>query len=449
MVEFELLVDREHRAPFRAKTKHLVPLIDVQDYARGALLTVAHPEPAYGTVYIVDRPVPKLMQPLDASMARAAKELPPNPKAKGGGLRPISTIIFILAFLVGAIGAPFLVTRDALAYVELIVEGRTDDFTTVDHPDLFAPEHLRESFDALETETGSSEVYALDIWQDRLVAGVASADAPGMIENVHIQDHTVTDVELGTASIAEFELPAVDLTDIDWDAVLAAVPDAEAVLRERGVLEPEFTRIGLALDPSDALPVQVRLFFSTSGSSEAVRMDVHGDLLPEELLAQMPDDERMKYLWDVEALEGAVSEIMDAMQASEWSRVVHFGDRILVHGYRTDESGVPVELDLTYRDGRVRTIEAAPAGTVDREEVFAESDVDWAALANAIPDVQSAMTEAGAPETELSHTIIERVQLPRTDALRTVARFYLSNSADEGGVIEVDMAGNILRIMGR
>src|SRR5699024_2207737 len=112
-VEFTLLVDRPEASPYLTKARKIVSLLDVHDITVGSLMTVAQPSAEYGDVVIVEEPTPAPSSGLSLAAASTAIELPRRSATGAGGRGLLKVSVFGMAFLIGAIGAPYLATPKA------------------------------------------------------------------------------------------------------------------------------------------------------------------------------------------------------------------------------------------------------------------------------------------------------------------------------------------------
>lgn len=438
-IEFTLLVDSPQNGPFLTKARRIVSLLDMHEIMPGTVLTVVHPDPAYGDVHIVAEPAPQTSLALNPEMAKNARTLPP----RKGGVRVSSVLGVVAAFLVGAVGAPFLATPNALAYAQLMVEGRTDEVHTLDHPVLFDPDELQVTLDRLIDEFGHDEVYSVSVHEVRLTAVVP--DGSGGAEDVMMQDHAVQ--ERGAALIPpQEETQTFKISDVAWDAVLAAVPEAQKLVADQGYADTELLQILVESDWSALERVHVRLMFDNG--AEGVMLDADGNLLPSATFDQMPEAERETYLYDGTEMEAALRESLEVAEAEDMLRIVSYGDRLLMEVYATDAEGIGREYRIDYRNMYVRDVTEGDPVKPAPDELFRINDVDWSAVMQAIPHGQEAMSAGGVQGTQPTHIIIEPDNFPLNEPYELIARIYLRNAYNEGGYVVVNPQGEITRVQG-
>lgn len=175
---------------------------------------------------------------------------------------------------------------------------------------------------------------------------------------------------------------------MNWSQIIRAIPEAKNVARELGFADPKIERVSVARLLPISVALEVRMVFRDETGSETV-----------------------------------------------------FRGRLNVESFR-EEGGRSETVEVTHSDGRVARIAPADPTKVDPGQRFTINDVDWEATFAMIAEGQRIMAEAGAEGTEPTHIIIER-----DDTDVPYFRVYLKNEYDEGGYLEVDANGSIVRTM--
>ena len=457
-VEFTLLVDRHEGPPFRSQTRQVISILDAHETARGSLVAVAHPDPEFGNVYLVDDPVPHSTQFLSAEAAHNAPELP-HRRATNASTRPsvVRIVAATAAFLVGAIVIPLLVHPNLPAAVSAHMSGETfsegdseqsESPNTIGQDSLFDIEALFMTIDVLIYETGHDETFSLYISDTTLTAEVPIEVGSDKGDSITVRHYEVTERRPMTIQPDASEDERFLLFDIDWEGVYAFIPEARDIAVDRGLTDAELQSIRAELSSSDIGWLEITLNFSGDYGNETVGLSPDGELLPSEQIALLPEEERETYLFDPEAFQEAVDEIRETVDIDRVIEVNHWGDRFEIEGYREGESGVPLITTVEYRNGRIESIEEEHNTHVKPEEVFALDDLDWAAILGGIPELQSEMAAVGIADAQPAHFVAQNNRVPLEGTYVLTLRLYFDNEAGLNGSVEVDANGSVLEVDG-
>ena len=450
-VEFTLLVDRPESTPFLTKTRKIVSLLDMHDITVGSMMTVAQPSAEHGDVVIVEEPPPTPSSRLTLEAASTAVELPSR-SASGSGLLKVG--IFGLAFVIGAIGAPYLATPKVGEYVQLIFDGRAGDSAAVDaidHVVLFEPAELQTSLDALVEELGHDEVYSMTISHVRLTADAPSAPGATTSDEVTIQDHQVLERDPSFIPVVDDPEDMAMLfrvSDVDFDSILAGVSEAQQLAVERGAVNPELARILVTRSHFDLQEVEATVYFEHQHGEEMIVLDAQGQLPPGEQLAQLSEEEQDTYLFDAARAQQAVDEMVAAAASDRIIRLTNHGSHMGLEAYYGDGENAGSSVRTTFSRGTVSDIGDPRAVNVEAAEVFDVDDVDWNMIIAAIPEAQQVMADAGAADTQVTHILVGAKRQPSAGNYELAASIYLSNEAGHGGYIEFNMDSTVNRVHG-
>lgn len=253
-------------------------IIDVHRIETGSVVTVAHPDPEPGLVYLVlDEEPPPVPHTLTLDAVNTATQLP-------DGRRPRSSIdgsltATVCAFLVGAISAPFLAVPNPLDYARLLVEGRTDEVRTLDHPVLFRLAELQQSIDNMVQELGHDTVYQVTIHEVMMTVEVPVGDAlshsselsgadafdfPVMLESdrVVVRDHRIIEQEPDSIGHLSPLGNAFSLSDVNWPGVYEGLETAQELAVSRGLADAKLNLIRVTSDTSGLDRIEVDVSFA-------------------------------------------------------------------------------------------------------------------------------------------------------------------------------------------
>ena len=439
-VEFTLLVDRPEATPFLTKARKIVSLLDLGDITVGSLLAVAQPSAHYGDVVIIDEPVPTASSRLTLDAASTAVELPRRSATKTGG-RVLSKVgVFGLAFVVGAIGAPYLATPKAHEYAQLIVDGGAGDYEAIaqiDHVGVFDPEELQTSLDALIDEFGHDEMLELMIRPVQLIADAPSAPGVTTNDEVTIQDHKVLNREPSMLQDMDDIRPLFRIADVDFEAILAGVDEAKKIAVAHGIVDPELSSITVTRDHPGMGDISAAVFFKHEYGLETVRLDAQGELLPEEHLSLLSEEEQDTYLYDAVRAQQAVDEMAAAADTNRAVRITNHAGHMGLEAYYDSGEYAGATADITFNFGAVNDVGDPRDASADSAEVFTVDDVDWDVIIAAIPEAQQTMADGGVPDAEVSHISVDAAGAPMSDANDLVASISLGNEIGRGGIVEV------------
>lgn len=93
--------------------------------------------------------------------------------------------------------------------------------------------------------------------------------------------------------------PSFRIAEVDFDAILAGVDDAEQISSARGIVNPELARILLTRDHTGMDDISATLYFAHQHGVELVSFDAHGQLQREEHLSLLTEEEQDTCLYDV------------------------------------------------------------------------------------------------------------------------------------------------------
>lgn len=371
---------------FVAAAKDIVSLLDLHEVETGALVAVAHPYEEYSNIHVLlGDEVPPASQALNADAVAYAEPLEewraPTKFHRRGW-------VLVLAFVVGAVGAPFLSTSDPVPCLKYMVGKYDGRVQQIDDGYLFEEVPLLEALDVLEGELGHDQVIEVAFADIKLDADASTALGGAQIEDVVVRGGKVIS---RTVKIRE---PGLDFNEAafslgtNWSQIIRAIPEAKNVARELGLADPKIERVSVARLLPISVALEVRMVFRDETGSETV-----------------------------------------------------FRGRLNVESFR-EEGGRSETVEVTHSDGRVARIAPADPTKVDSGRRFTINDVDWEATFAMIAEGQPIMAEAGAEGTEPTHIIIER-----DDTDVPYFRVYLKNEYDEGGYLEVEANGSIVRTM--
>lgn len=228
---------------------------------------------------------------------------------------------------------------------------------------------------------------------------------------------------------------------MNWSQIIRAIPEAKNVARELGLADPKIERVSVARLLPISVALEVRMVFRDETGSETVFLTPKGEVTTSTEFVQLDDAARETYYFALDRFVPAVQETLDEVGLTEMVSITVFRGRLNVESFR-EEGGRSETVEVTHSDGRVARIAPADPTKVDPGQRFTINDVDWEATFAMIAEGQRIMTEAGAEGTEPTHIIIE---CDDTDV--PYFRVYLKNEYDEGGYLEVDANGSIVRTM--
>ena len=450
-VQFTLLVDRSGRRPFVTTARAIVSLLDMHQIVPGQLIAVAHPDPDFSNVHpLTGETPPTPSQTLTPEAASSAAELP----AQKTGASPSFVTALVAAFLISAIGAPFLVTPNPLPYVQYLLGGKQGSVSRLDHAFLFEADELEKSLEAMTAELGQDKVAAVQIFESSLDAEVQEAPDSLKIDSVTVRDHEIIEREpygeLEPEMLEEYAGGPFNVFDVNWRAVLDRVPEAAKLAEAQGLNAPELHAISAQPGDSSLAPIEVHLGFRDDHGYSQLYLTPDGEIAANEKFALLPEAERAAYFYDAENFRAAAQEMLDTVGAEEILEITNFGDRLYLDAFIPAESGVGTgqSVSMTYREGRLADVEAPESTKASADERFSLDDLDWVSVYGSITTAQQIMADAGAEETEPSHIIMRRDDIHSTEGNETFARIYLSNVLDEGGYVVVYGDGSIGRVSG-
>ncbi len=451
-VEFTLLVDRPEASPYLTKARKIVSLLDVHDITVGSLMTVAQPSAEYGDVVIVEEPTPAPSSGLSLAAASTAIELPRRSATGAGGRGLLKVSVFGMAFLIGAIGAPYLATPKAHEYAQLLVDGGAGDYDAIeaiDHVGIFDPAELQTSLDALVDELGHDDMMELMIRPVQLIADAPSAPGATTSDEVTIEDHKVANREPSFMQDLHEIRPLFRIADVDFDAILAGVDDAEQIAIARGASNPELVRITVTREDTGMGDISATLYFEHQHGDEMVSLDAHGQLLPEEHLSLLTEEEQDTYLYDAARAQQAVADMAAAAESNRAVEITNHGGHMGIEAYYGAGEYAGTTARVTFNFGAVNDVDDPRAVDVDAAEVFNVDDVDWNMIIAAIPQAQQIMADGGAPDTQVSHISVDARGAPLADTNDLTARIYLSNEIGRGGSVQFYVKdGSVAHVQG-
>lgn len=433
-VEFTLLVDRPTAPAFVTTARMLVSQLDMHLIDVGSFLTVAHPDPQYGDVYIADEPVPTSYQKLTLEAGQTAPTLPKKGKQGGSALR---VLLYVAALLLGAVGAPYLAVSNPQDYARLLIDGRTDEVSYLDHAVLFDLPVWEETVAKVTDELGHDEVFEIWIRDVSMSAEVPVASGSDATEQIEVQDYEIKGREDSVIGPYDPEADRFRFSDIDWAGVYAGVKPAQELAVERGATNAALQQILVEREDSSGLhEIHVRLFFESDAGSQTVTLDSTGEILPAENFAQLPADEQATYLYDPATLQSSLEEAIAAAPSQDIIDIILMGERFSMDVF-ADQKAVTID----YREGHVNFVSDPHAATSSSIETFTLDELDTELIVGLIPQAQELMADAGATGTEPTHTIIQR-----SDGL-TIS-VYVANDAGAGGYVQFDSDGSVVRVSG-
>lgn len=447
VVDFSLLVDRPGQLPFLTNERKVVPLIDLHTIEPGALLTVVHPSPEHGDVHIVDDIfTPPASRWLTREAAATAETLPKR-KDNGVGFSLPAALVAIAGLLVGGIGAPFLVTPDAPEYAALLFDGTEADAESLDNVFLFEASALMSTLDVLEGEIGHDEVFSVRVSDTMLTAEVATDAGATSGERVSITNHEIRRRDSISITADDADHARFTLAEIDWVAILDAVPEAESIVLEQGMVEPELSSISARRESTNLARIEVDISFAEGEKSDSVTVDASGAVAASEFMDLLPEEERATHLLDPDLLEAALADVAEHLETEQVVSVLHYGDRLMIDAY-TERDGRGYVYEIDYRDGHVRDVDPPEPETVPEGERFALDDIDWRAVLEAVAAAEQEMADAGAADAAVTLISVDHSIIPFEDGTRLLVRAHISNDWDEGGFVELLPDGSLHRVSG-
>ncbi len=448
MIRFTLLVDRPRTEgpPFITTVRQIVSLLDLHKIVPGEFITVAHPDPETNTVYILDEPLPQQLQSLDEAAVSRASKLPDPQTSKRGARSLVTTLLLLpIAFLVGAVGAPFLVTPQAPDYIRLLVEGKADQMRYLDHPVLFDASHLQESLARLADEAGHEEVHTVNVHDVRLTADVPLTPGAKEVDRITLQDHAVQSREPRSTRGGLSDEPGFVLSDVDWAGVIAEVPRARELAVARGLADAELSHIVVMRGLGYQNPVEAHLHFTGVRGNERVSLDSAGKLLPDEELELLSDEERESYLFSPEPWQAALTEMSEAADTDLVTKVTNHGDSASLETLPTTAGGATQAMRVSFTNGQVSDIVITSAPPKASSAGFRLGEVEWSTFFDQLPAAQAAIAEAGIPDASVNHLTVEK---DAGGSGELTARVYLRNEAGQSGSVVLTTEGKIQRVYG-
>lgn len=311
----------------------------------------------------------------------------------------------------------------------------------IDDGNLFEEVPLLEALDVLEGELGHDQVIEVAFADIKL-----DADAPTALGGAQIDDVVVRGGKVISRTVKIRE-PGLDFNEAafslgtNWSQIIRAIPEAKNVARELGLADPKIERVSVARLLPISVALEVRTVFRDETGSETVFLTPKGEVATSTEFAQLDDAARETYYFALDRFVPAVQEALEGVGLTEMVSITVFRGRLNVESFR-EEGGRSETVEVTHSDGRVARIAPADPTKVDSGRRFTINDVDWEATFAMIAEGQPIMAEAGAEGTEPTHIIIER-----DDTDVPYFRVYLKNEYDEGGYLEVDANGSIVRTM--
>lgn len=451
-VLFNLLVDGDNGIPFKTSTKKIIPLIDAGFFNPGSIIAVSHPDAEFRNVYLLDTTPPHPQGSLTSSDVSAAKELPERSHGffARHHMRPaLAVILMVVAFLIGGLGAPFLVSPHALEHVKLIIKGRSDEAITLDHDYLFEAEPLLDTFASLEEQLGNSQVFDLhisQIWMRATIPTSADADTADVIS---VEDQRVNDRQPALIQPSDPSRDRFSFNEVDWGSVIAHIPEAQNVATAKGLSEPILTAIRVQRDSTSFARIQITLTFDAPYGNADVRLDANGELLPSEYFEQLPETDRLTMLYSQEQLEKALSQIVETTGSDLSTRIISYGDRLLVNSYVPSGNSGPSLTEVDFRGGRVEDSRVLDGGAQTTPDAFFTLDeVTWSTADANIECATQEFAALGASEPSVSRIIIERSMVGIDEPLALLVRIYVDSPDGISGYVEFAPDGSLQRVAG-
>lgn len=447
-IEFTLLVDRPGKKPFMSTARDVVQMIDLHEVVPGTLLAVAHPYADFNNIHILTgEKVPTPSRALTADLASDAAQLP---KRKQPFTFSRSPWVFGVLVLVGAVGAPFLVTPNPMPYVEHLVGSKSGSIDRLDHPFLFEPEELLTSIAAMTEALGHDEVFTLHVSDVNLLANAPESPGSRQVVSVSVQDHRIKDQKPGQALPPEgSDQPhwgKFHALDVNWKAVLDRVPEATEVAKALGVAHPELRSISADRASSELSPIHVTLSFFDEFGSETVGLTAEGELVTSAEVASMNEAELSTYFYYADRFESAVDRMLSLAGAREVISIGNHGEWIVVDAYLDADGEHGESIRIVERAGRLVTIQDPEPVKVSPEQRFVLDDFDWGRVYGMIAEGRRIMAGEGSPDMQPSHILIQRGDTPSREGDDAYARIYLKNQYQESGYLEVYGDGTIGRL---
>lgn len=253
---------------FVAAAKDIVSLLDLHEVETGALVAVAHPYEEYSNIHVLlGDEVPPASQALNADAVAYAE---PLEEWRAPTKFHRRWWVLVLAFVVGAVGAPFLSTSDPVPCLKYMVGKYDGRVQQIDDGYLFEEVPLLEALDVLEGELGHDQVIEVAFADIKL-----DADAPTALGGAQIDDVVVRGGKVISRTVKIRE-PGLDFNEAafslgtNWSQIIRAIPEAKNVARELGFADPKIERVSVARLLPISVALEVRMVFRDETGSETV-----------------------------------------------------------------------------------------------------------------------------------------------------------------------------------